>query len=191
MKDIYKTKRTNKDIFIVSMLMTVLIIILLAITTLAFFSENKDIRGQITLGELDFCVYNTGGALNVVPGNDINKQISLVNARNTSGTDRGGLCSILVKFQIDNNNLFSPIFNNDQNWTKLGNVYYYNNVLNPGQVVNLCDRVKFSENAGNEYQNQSIDILLQVNAIQAANEAYKELWKDAPNSWLEIIENIV
>lgn len=191
MKDIYKEKMHIRQIFTLLMISIIFVLLLTAIITIAFFSQNKSANGNISLGELDFCLYETGSLdERIVPGDNVNKQIKLVNSRNNAGTDTNRLCSIFVKYEIDvdnSNQVVEPFFTNSSNWTVDGNILYYNGAVAPGQVINLCDSLIFSANASNEYQNQTLNITFNVSAIQAENRAYLELWPDAPQSWKSII----
>ena len=188
MKNIIRKKRKDNDfIIIISLAFGIALVLFLALT-LAFFSTDKDVGGEITLGELDFQVFADSSTYdNIVPGQIFNKTISLINSRDVNGRNFTGLCNILVNFEVENE-LFIPIVDN-QKWTKSGNVYYYNDLIAPSQVVDFFNTIQFSSDAGNRFQNNNIEIELKVNAIQAENDAYKELWQDAPILWKNVIES--
>lgn len=190
MSDIYKEKLHYSQLLAILSVSTIFLFVIFLTVTISYFSQTKNSSGEIVLGELDFCLYETGtGGENIVPGAEIDKQIKLVNARNISGTNKNNLCSIFIKFSINSSEIISPYFEQQNNWTVDGNDYYFNRSVSPGETINLCDKLIFSVNAGNEYQNQMLDITFNVSAIQAENNAYVELWPNAPQSWKNIVSS--
>lgn len=195
-----KIKNQNAVIFWLAVGFFAILLLILALTT-AYFSNQKSSSGQITLGELDFTIYENQNTFeNVMPSQNIAKTVSIVNARNSSGTNYQNLCPIFFKFyvvvyvdnEIDTNltNLIKPSFNSVQTYTQSGEEFYYNNVLYSGQAVNLCDGIKFSQLIDNKYQDKTINFEFCVSAIQSQNNAYLELWPEAPADWVQKIENI-
>lgn len=195
-----KIKNQNAVIFWLAVGFFAIILMIIAITT-AYFSNQKTNTGQITLGELDFTIYsNQNSFQNVMPSQNIPKTVSIVNARNSAGTNYNNLCPIFFKFSfdvfVDNEkddylaNLIAPSFISSQNYTQNGRDFYYNNILVAGQVANLCDGLQFSHIIDNAYQDKTISIVFNVNAIQSQNNAYLELWTDAPQDWIDIVENL-
>ncbi len=193
-------KNQNAVIFWLAVGFFAILLIIIAITA-AYFSNQKSSSGQITLGELDFTLYeNQSNFQNVMPSQNIAKSVSIVNAKNASGTNYQNLCPMFFKFSLDVfvdeerddylANLITPSFISSNNYTQSGKEFYYNNVLNQGEVANLCDGLQFSHIIDNQYQDKSLNIVFNVNAIQSQNGAYLELWQDAPAEWIEAIENL-
>ena len=189
MRDIYKTKKRNKEIFILSSLLVGLMLVLLLVCSLAYFFRDKDTSGQITLGDIDFFVISSNQSINnIVPGQVIEKKVSIINAKNSSGTDLQGLGKIFLKFSLTDNSVLVPLLNN--NWIKDRNFYYYCDYIEPGETVDLFDRFVFDAIATNNFQSKNLNFNIQLYAIQAENNAYIELWPDAPNEWKErILQN--
>ena len=198
-KKIQQKSQKNMVLWLIFALILVFLLIVIIITT-AYFSSHNTAGGNLRLGELDFSIYENRESFDdIVPSQTINKSLTIVNARNIQGTNVNNLCSILFRYSIsvfingvesaEVNDKIKLEFNNNQNYIFSNGLYYYNSVLNPSNTVNLCDAMTFSSDIGNSLQNQSFSIVFNVEAIQAENEAYKELWLDAPNEWLEIIEN--
>ena len=75
------------------------------------------------------------------------------------------------------------------NFTFANDKYYYNSVVSPGNAVDFCSAIQFSNSIGNQYQNCQIKLVFNIDAIQSQNEAYIELWPDAPNEWKNIIKS--
>ena len=189
----YKSKKYNSDRVVAVTLAVLLLFVIILTATLAYLSRDKSISGKITLGEIDFSVFgNQVQVQDIVPGDIFENSVSLVNARDTDGRDKNGLGSILVKYNLKNSNndaVIIPVFAAANKWTRQGDTYYYNYSISPGEAIKLCDELQLSEHAGNEYQNKELNVIFNVDAIQAENEAYKELWYNAPDEWKQKIEN--
>ena len=202
MANIYKNKsiiNRNEKILII-LFVIFLFLIVSAIFSLAFFSTSRQSTGTITLGEVNFCVYdNFNYTQKVMPADIIPCEVKVKNSRNISGTNTNNLADFLLRFKmkllVDNEifdldeNLAQIVLANENLWTFDGNFYYYNFVLNVGQSVNICDYVSFSENVSNKFQDRQIDFSFEIDALQAQNDAYIEEWKDAPEEWKNIIAN--
>ena len=201
MANIYRNKsivNSNEKTIILSLVAFLLIIVFLIIS-LAFFSTSNQISGTITLGEVDFCVYdNFDSSQIVLPSMIVPCNVNIINSRNRAGTNINNLANVFLRFSIkyslnnvvydNNDNLIECILNQDENWTKIDNLYYFNNMLEVGQTVSICDYVSFSNDIGNSFQNKEINLIFEIDAIQAQNEAYLEIWPDAPQNWIDIIE---
>ena len=200
MEDIFKSKKREKDILtILTIGLLVSVFALIALTN-AYFSNTSSASGEITLGEIDFFIYEDNQSFeNILPSQTIPKVVTIVNSRNRNGTNISSLCSILLRFSIgayvfgefdsELSGMIDLQFNHHSQYQKHGDIYYYNSVLNPGSNINLCDGITFLEDIGNEYQNLNIEIEFLVEAIQAENDAYIEVWQDAPKSWVQTIQN--
>ena len=196
-------QKSQKNMLIWLVFSLIFVILLIVIVTTAYFSNQKNSSGTITLGELDFTLFeNNLSFQNVVPTDTIAKIITISNSRDTNGNNTQNLCSILFRFQFSaeaksQDELFLQSLDDlvylkqNSSYTFCDNYYYYNGVLNPSQQVNLCDSLTFSNIIGNEFQDKDISLMFNVEAIQAENEAYKELWLDAPEEWLAIMEQIM
>lgn len=187
------SKKIDKDKLIAIILASLLVFVIILTATLAYFSRDKNVQGQIRLGDIDFSVFSNQIEINdIVPGDVFDNSVSLVNARDVAGRDKNGLCSIFVRYNLNediNENVVAPVFLSSNFWTKQGDTYYYNYPIAPGDSINLCDKIKFSEFADNSYQNSKIQLTFDVDAIQAENDAYKELWPNSPIEWQQKIES--
>ena len=56
-----------------------------------------------------------------------------------------------------------------KNWTKKGNYYYYNSVLNKEEVINLFDTIQIPKELVNESSGDIIKVHILVEAVQAKN----------------------
>lgn len=197
-KTLQKSQK-NMVLWLIFALVFVIMLIVIIITT-AYFSNQNNVTGSIKLKELDFSIYEDNKSFDdILPSQTINKELTIVNARDAKGKDINNLCSIFFRYTIsvfidgkENQELSNKVylgFNYSQNYTFNNGVYYYNSVLQPSQKINLCDTLTFSSEIGNDLQNKYFSVIFNVEAIQAENDAYKELWLDAPSTWLQIIEN--
>ena len=202
MANIYRNKsiKNRDEKILITVFVVFLILIFSLIFSLAFFLNTKQSSGTITLGEVDFCVYdNVSFNGYVMPADTIPFEVKVINSRNISGTNTNGLADILMRYKIgfvlddeeyfDQYNLIDCITNSENLWTFDGEYYYYNSVLNVGQNINICDYISFSENMSNEFQEKQFIIVFEVDALQAQNDAYLEVWEDAPEIWKNIIAN--
>lgn len=199
MANLYKNKSiNNNEKILIFLFVAFLILIVSLILSLAFFSNSKQSTGTITLGEVDFCVYdNVNLSSYVMPADTVPFEVSVINSRNISGTDTNNLADILlrykIKFVLDNEvfldeyDLLDCITADDDLCTFDGEYYYLNSVLEVGQNINICDYVSFSQNMSNSFQNKLFEIVFEVDALQAQNDAYLEEWEDAPEVWKNLI----
>ena len=198
----YKEHSIYKRDFSLQIVLLALLLFLFSslVLSTAFFSNTNNITGTIKLAELDFCITENGvSSNNVLPSQTIQKVISVSNSRDASKNDYDGLCPIFFRFRfsvfcgniLDENLKNSILLNyNENNFTFDGDMFYFNNVLNPGEISNLCTGITFSSDIENYYQNKNIQIEFEVDAIQSQFGAYQEIWTDAPNEWVQIITSI-
>lgn len=192
-------EKNQKNVLIWLIFLLYFVILFIIISSIAYFSSQNISEGTIRLTELDFSIYESGDDISlVIPAQTIDKSVTLINSRNISGTDTQNLCPIYFKYWIDlyiddeyvdSSSLIEPIFSNQNTFTNDNGVYYCNLELFPQNSVNLCNSIHFSNMIGNEFQNKEITIVFNINAIQSGNNAYLELWPDAPNEWIKNIQN--
>ena len=194
-------KNNTKNAFFLLIFFIFLSFFLLILTTLAFFSSTNSASGSITLGELDFIIYENQLQQNsVLPNGSLGKTVSIINSRNASGTNYQNLCPFLFRFDFDvfvNDEIDEDLkeriilVQNANQYVFDSNYYYFLNVLNQNQTVNLCNAINFDSSIGNEYQGKDINIVFYVDAIQSENGAYQEVWLDAPDEWVEQISALL
>ena len=191
----------TKTVTIIFAISFLLFILLTVGMTTAYFSNNKTSQGQITLGELDFCISVTDTQnTTVLPNMFFGQTASISNSRNADGSDHQNLCDILFKFSIfvmidgivDNDIAGQLDFYIDSTkYVRSGSEFYYVGYLSAGQSEVIYNDIFLDSTIGNFYQGKEIDFIISVEAIQAQNEAYKDLWQDAPLTWTQQIENIL
>ncbi len=79
----------------------------------------------------------------------------------------------------DTDNYFTPEFN-DTDWTKVGDYYYYNVVVKPGEVTApLFSKVNVSKDLPNTYIGARYELTPKMDAVQANEDAVTSTWTDA------------
>ena len=189
---------TKKQIYVSIVFVALLVISIILIVSLAFFSNKKSAQGGITLGELDFCIFEDDSKIgNVLPGQTVEKKIYVANSRDKLQKDFSGLCDILIRFSVsidgddvpeDVKKLVDVSIENSEDFVRGDDYIYYCNKIDVGQKISLFDKIKFDAEIDNTMQQKNVEIKVVVDALQAENEAYLDVWKDAPSAWLEKIK---
>ena len=192
--------QTKKVTIAFAMAFLLFVVLTIGIST-AFFSNSKTSQGQITLGELDFCISATQTQnTTVMPNMFVGQAVSVSNSRNPDGSNYRNLCNILFKFsifvtidgQIDYDIAEQLDFYIDSTkFIQSGNEFYYVGFLTAGQSQVVYSDIFLDGTIGNLYQGKEINFIISVDAIQAENGAYLALWQDAPAEWIEQIGAIL
>jgi len=182
--------KKNKDIIILSIILIILVVFMaLTTTTFSYFSKATSAGGQIQLGELDYeIVVNNMPVDKLMPGDDINIDVSVVNAVN----GKTNLVPFYFRFKIFNNNenyssQFITLTSGD-NFILDNNYYYYKYKVNSGNSVRLIRNLQI-DTALTQEDAENIDIEMLVEAVQSEYGAYEEVFDDAPQAWIDFIEN--
>lgn len=187
-------KRVTKEFLLMWGILTVVVTFLTSFS-IAFFSSVNNVGGTITLGELDFQIVDesTIPTSNVIlPGDVIEHSVKVVNSRDVNGTNFQNLSGILIRvtpnFFVNDelDDLFTSQVNTDD-WVVNENIYYYKKAIMPSEEANILSGIKTSVNLDNSYQDKNLIVELIVEAIQYENQAYVELWADAPQEWVDAI----
>ena len=158
-----------------------ILLILLSIAgtgTLAYFNDSITVHNEITTGNIDITIDSvTTSSLAVMPGMSVEHPIVVTN-KNTS-SDAWVRVKITKKIvKADNNNGDDALIimqYNDQNnfntnWTYQDGYYYYKTPLAANNTtVPLFDKIVFSPTMGNEYQNSTATVTINVQAVQTAH----------------------
>lgn len=188
----------KKQLYIAIAFFALIVFCVVFIVSLAYFSNKKNAQGGITLGELDFCIFEDDSKIgNVLPGQMVDKKIYVANSRDTEQKNFAGLCDILIRFSVsidgddvpeDVKKLVAISIENSEDFVKGDDYIYYCNKIDAGQKISLFDKIKFDAEIDNTMQQKNVEIKVVVDALQAENEAYLDVWKDAPSAWLEKIK---
>ena len=139
----------------------------------ALRDEMSDIENGLSTSSVDIEIVEYGrnnelfqeDGKKVMPGDEI----SLIPRVNNLGID----CYIRTKITYTVNNQEFPITNyiigNYSTWTKNGNYYYYDSVLNQEEYVDLFNKVIIPDNLSSEYDGKEVVLHIVVDAIQEKN----------------------
>jgi len=168
----------------------------------AYFSSARIVVGQITLGQLDFCVLNnfseiTTSELNLfMPDEIIYNSVRILNARNDEGTNIEGLVPFFVRIQpvLELNSeshleFLQVVLNNPTKWVLGSDKYlYYKGVVQVGEQIIFNDYFTLSYLIDNSYQNAPLLLALKIDTVQTSEESYINSWVTAPQEWIDFIE---
>ena len=190
MKNSAKWKKM--DTILILALAGMIFLCIIIISSVAYFSNQKTVSGTITLGELDFSIGESEITdVLVVPSSTTQHSVFVGNFRYNDEKDFKNLCGIYFRYswQI----LVDKVY--DEHLTKLvkvltsddylsdGNWVYFCKTLSRGEKTDICSGFQFVEEIGNEYQNKSVEVVFMIDAVQADNIAYKEVWNDYSSQW--------
>ena len=158
------------------------VLAIMAVGTYAFFVDVETEYNVITTGLIDAVLHETTvnekgetvpfpkeGISGVMPGMSIAKNVWVEN-KGTSGM----YVRVRVDRQITPKELDAKYISfvglNMQDWTLDGDYYYYNTVLEEGEVTEpLFEGVRFATEMPNQYQNSKVDVIVHVEAVQSKN----------------------
>ncbi len=168
------------------LLLIAAIILVLAVAaggSIAFFTAEDTAHNVITTGNVDISVVETmldgterknfpaEGITGVLPGMTVSK---IVQVRNTGGAEAW----IRVRVGVSARNGAQEALNTDvvkfsveDPWIDGGDGYYYYTKAVPaaGDTDILFREVRFDPNMGNEYQNSTVYVTVEAEAVQTAN----------------------
>lgn len=152
----------------------------------SFFSGKTTSQGTITLKELDFTVVGEDKeVLDIMPGDIIDIEYQIINARDKNGTDTDNLADIYMRFNLTllaNDPINMQLtMNNAEDFQLINDMYYYLKPLKVSNIETLFNGFKINEEIDNSFQNQPISFMLTVEAIQSTQEALQELWPELYN----------
>lgn len=170
-----------------------LAVLLVAGGTMAWFTAEAEVTNEFTAGTVDIDLLENevviGGEVggldieNVNPGDEYDKLIQV----KSNGSKRTYVrVKLTPEWALVSGNSFTGNFNatslppamlvgvNATDWILDGGYYYYKDILTTGITTNaLITGVKFDgPNMGNEYQGSTFKLKVEVEAIQATNNAF-------------------
>lgn len=185
----------RKIALIASML---LIVSLISLGTLAYFTDSEDARNVITAGNVDITLHDedgneepfpSDGVSSVMPGDEVDKVVYITNTGDNAAFVRVRLDKAITAGEgIEADLDFEHItLNLDlSGWTKDGDWYYYNWILEPGaRTTDLFTEVAYGTALGNDYMNAVVTIDVVAEGVQSANNGSNPItasgWPTAPS----------
>ncbi len=154
-----------------------LLLALLPYRTLAYFTDEARTNNVITTGNLSLQLHEVdadgkpfpSGALSgVMPGAEITKQVYVENTGAAAMWVR-----VRLQPQVSNGLSFAPYFSLDldtAHWEERDGWYYYGSPLTAGHVTeNLFSTLRVSPDMANAYQDCTLTISIQAQAVQYDN----------------------
>lgn len=154
-----------------------LLLALLPYRTLAYFTEEARTNNVITTGTLSLRLHEVGAegkpissdALSgVMPGAEITRRVYLENTGAAAMWVR-----VRLQTQVNDGLSFAPYFSLDldtAHWEERDGWFYYGSPLTAGHVTeNLFSTLRASAEMGNAYQNCTVTLSIQAQAVQYDN----------------------
>ena len=186
-----KTKRKISTSTIVIAILSVLLVATVAVgITLAYFTANATVTGNITLGDPVTISITQGGASassltfagDALPGTVYDQSIGVqAPADMTEALMRAKLT--ITNSDGATTNVEATTTNN---WvTGEDTYYYYNGSITANQSIDFITALTIPTSLTNEDANKTFTIEVVVETIQKANNAANSVWTTAPTDWLE------
>ena len=180
-----RKKHTKSKIITIAILL--LLLSIAGTGTLAYFNDSITVHNEITTGNINIAINQVSTeSLAVMPGMAVARPIVVTN------DTASGEAWVRVKIEkqivkadnsIGDDALMIMQYNNqnscNDNWTYQNGYYYYNKPLAANDAAApLFDEIVFSPTMGNEYQNSTATVTINVQAVQTANNG-NTVWEAA------------
>ena len=176
-----KLIKVNKRKVLVKSIIVCLLAILAA-GTLAFFTDYDTAYNVISMGMIDIAVHETtideqGKEIpfpeecisNIVPGMKVVKKVWVENLGTESVYVRINVERKLTPSELDPKYIHLEGVNNED-WTLVGDYYYYNSAVEPDEVTTLLfDAVRFDKYMPNPYRKSKVEVIVKAEAVQVKN----------------------
>lgn len=173
-------KVNKRKVLVISIIVCLLAI--LAAGTLAFFTDYDTAYNVISTGMIDIAVHETtideqGKEIpfpeecisNIVPGMKVVKKVWVENLGTESVYVRINVERKLTPSELDPKYIHLEGVNNED-WTLVGDYYYYNSAVEPDEVTTLLfDTVRFDKYMPNPYRKSKVEVIVKAEAVQVKN----------------------
>ena len=183
---------------ILSLCLVLILISIMGVGTLAFFTDEEKADNIITSGNIDIQLNEWTGEVDgegnkihfedvtgVMPGVTVPKIVEIENVGNNEAYVRISAEKVVKLAQEGEADLDLITMDFDlENWTYQDGFYYYNKALQPGEATKpLFTGVTFDAAMGNMYQECEVKIEVNADATQVANNCTSALeakgWPEA------------
>ena len=186
-----KTRRKVSNATIIIAILSVLLVATVAVgVTLAFFTANTTVTGNITLGDPVTISITQGGASassltfagDALPGTVYDQAIGVQSP--------AAMTEALMRAKLTITNSDGATTNVEATttgeWvTGEDSYYYYNGSITANQNINFITALTIPTSLTNADANKTFTIEVVVETIQKANNAANSVWTTAPAEWLE------
>ena len=184
-----KILKKHKELVIILLFFFLLVFFMVILAfTFSYFSSKENIKGEITLGEVDFDFSIISGQTdNIMPGDTVDIDVSLQNYVD----GKNNLIPFYFRFKLISNaselTFVKPII--DENKYIVGEDYcYYKNKVTVNEKVQIIDGIYFDTQM-EQQDADTFELEILVEAVQSEFGAYKEVFPEAPQEWIDVIEN--
>lgn len=164
-------------------LATIAVVSLLVVGgTMAWFTDAKTVTNVFTAGSVSIAINEVFEPVtDWVPGDTEAKEVKFTSLGKSKTYLRVQLVPTWKndnQAELSNTNITFNL-NNSQNWFKAQDGwYYYTQILNENDVTDVLLNSVTIAGAGtnNDYQGAILDVVVNAEAVQAENDAYKDAW---------------
>lgn len=192
-----RTKNRIKGTTIAIIVLSVLLVASIAVgVTLAYFTADANVAGNVTLGDPVNINITQGGSSvtsltfsdDALPGQVYDQVIGVSIPAETSDA--------LLRAKLTISNTEGATVNVEaatvDSWVKGDDdYYYYNGVASAGDSIDFVTAVTIPTTLTNTDANKTFNIDISVEAIQEANNAARSVWTTAPEEWLDTYNPVV
>ena len=185
-----RAKRRVKGSTIAIIVLSVLLLASIAVgVTLAYFTADANVAGNVTLGDPVNINITQGGSTvtsltfgsDALPGQTYDQVIGVSVPADTSDA--------LLRAKLTISNTDGATVNVEATtvdaWVEGDDgYYYYNGVASANASIDFVTAVTIPTTLTNEDANKTFNIDISVEAIQEANNAARSVWTTAPTEWL-------
>ena len=185
-----RTRSRVKGSTIAIIVLTVLLIASIAVgVTLAYFSANANVAGNVSLGDPVNINITQGGSSvssltfsgDALPGQIYDQVIGVSIPANTSDA--------LLRAKLTISNTDGATVNVEATTVDAwidgeDGYYYYNGIAKANDSIDFITAVTIPTTLTNADANKTFNIDVSVEAIQEANNAARAVWTTAPTEWL-------
>ncbi|MBO5910405.1 MAG: hypothetical protein J6Q15_02730 [Clostridia bacterium] len=192
-----KERKRIKGSTIAIIVLSVMLIASIAVgVTLAYFTADANVAGNVGLGDPVNINITQGGSTvtsltfsdDALPGHVYDQIIGISVPANTSDALLRAKLTISnadgLTLTVDATTVNTWVEGDDD-------YYYYNGVASAGDAIDFVTAVTIPTEMTNEYANKTFNINISVEAIQEANNAARDVWTTAPTDWLDTYNPVV
>ena len=192
-----KAKRGIRGSTIAIIVLSVMLVASIGVgVTLAYFSADAEVAGNVTLGDPVNINITQGGSSvtsltfsdNALPGHVYDQVIGVSIPANTSDA--------LLRAKLTISNTEGATLNVEATtvdaWVEGDDgYYYYNGVASANDNIDFVTAITIPTGLTNVDANKTFNIDIAVEAIQEANNAARAVWTTAPEEWLDTYNPVI
>ena len=167
-----------------AMLALVIVVAIMGVGTLAYFTTSVVTHNVITTSEIDISIQEVGpegsttlpdggfSVSGVMPDTTVTKEVKVKNEAAQTTWLRAELVCTIEDADVakPDTSLIEYVYPKNSDWVEKDGFYYYKKPLKAGENTSLLiEAVKISPEMGNAYQNCTVKVAVKAYAVQYAN----------------------